>query len=171
MVQQFMVRGQHGPVEVLLDWRMFGLKIHYNTTAPGHVTWMGQERLLYKERDFTMGQFRGFVHGVVGAARELMTGLLCQPDRGQWPAIPWDRLFDNPAEGTPGWSFLQDRRTPWPVAGGPGWWTGWPGHSSPRGPSAPTSSGSTSSRWPGSRRSWRWPCTLPAARPRGPRSC
>lgn len=57
MVQKFMVRGQHGPVEVLLDWRTFGLKIHYNTTTPGHVTWMGQERLLYKEMDFTMGQF------------------------------------------------------------------------------------------------------------------
>ncbi|KAL4947032.1 hypothetical protein BDW69DRAFT_199948 [Aspergillus filifer] len=56
MVQQFMVCGQHGPVEVLLDWRTFGLKIHYNTTAPGHVTWMGQERLLYKQMEFTMGQ-------------------------------------------------------------------------------------------------------------------
>ncbi|KAL4732835.1 hypothetical protein BDV11DRAFT_215147 [Aspergillus similis] len=70
MVQRFMVRGQHGPVEVLLDWRTYGLKIHYNTTAPGHVTWMGQERLLYKQMDFTMGQFRSFVHGVVGAAQE-----------------------------------------------------------------------------------------------------
>ncbi|KKK20707.1 hypothetical protein AOCH_006962, partial [Aspergillus ochraceoroseus] len=86
MVQQFMVRGQHGPVEVLLDWRTFRLKIHYNTTAPGHVTWMGQEWLLYKEMN-------------------------------QWPAIPWDQLFDNPTEATPGWSFLQDARTRWPVAG------------------------------------------------------
>ncbi|KAL4732955.1 hypothetical protein BDV11DRAFT_214658 [Aspergillus similis] len=83
MVQRFMVRGQHGPVEVLLDWRTYGLKMHYNTTAPGHVTWMGQDRLLYKQMDFTMGQFRSFVHGVVGAARELMASLLCQPDRQQ----------------------------------------------------------------------------------------
>ncbi|KAL4789306.1 hypothetical protein BDV19DRAFT_383212 [Aspergillus venezuelensis] len=64
MVQKFMVRGQHGPVEVLLDWRTFGLKISYNTTTPGHVTWMGQERLLYKEMNFTMGEFRGFMHGL-----------------------------------------------------------------------------------------------------------
>ncbi|CBF82248.1 predicted protein [Aspergillus nidulans FGSC A4] len=100
MVQKFMVRGQHGPVEVLLDWRTFGLKIHYNTTTPGHVTWMGQERLLYKEMDFTMGH------------------LLCQPNQEQWPPIPWHQLFDNPTKGTPGWSFLQDPRTPWPVTGG-----------------------------------------------------
>ncbi|KAL4972107.1 hypothetical protein BDW66DRAFT_154999, partial [Aspergillus desertorum] len=118
MVQRFMVRGQHGPVEVLLDWRTFGLKITYSTTAPGHVTWMGEEKLLYKEISFTMGKFRGFVHGLVGAAREIMGGLLFEPDRDKWPAIPWDALFDNPTEGTPGWSFLQDQRTTWPVAGG-----------------------------------------------------
>jgi hypothetical protein len=117
MVQRFMVRGQHGPVKVLLDWRTYGLKIHYNTTAPGHVTWMGQERLLYKQMDFTMGQFRSFVHGVVGGAQELMASLLCQPDRGQWPVIPWHSLFDNPTEGAAGWNFLQDSRTPWPVTG------------------------------------------------------
>ena len=117
MVQRFMVRGQHGPVEVLLDWRTFGLKIHYNTTAPGHVTWMGQERLLYKEMNFTISEFRGMIHGVVAAARELMAGLLYQPNQDQWPAIPWDQLFDNPTEGTPSWSFLQDQRTRRPVAG------------------------------------------------------
>jgi hypothetical protein len=80
MVQQFMVRGQHGPVKVLLDWHMYGLKIYYNTTAPGHVTWMGQEQLLYKQMDFTMGQFWSFVHGIVGGAQELMVSLLYQPD-------------------------------------------------------------------------------------------
>ncbi|KAL4788858.1 hypothetical protein BDV19DRAFT_383564 [Aspergillus venezuelensis] len=68
MVQKFMVHGQHGPVEVLLDWQTFGLKIHYNTTMPGHVTWMGQERLLYKEINFTMGKFHGIVHGMVPMA-------------------------------------------------------------------------------------------------------
>ncbi|KAL4947037.1 hypothetical protein BDW69DRAFT_199945 [Aspergillus filifer] len=83
MVRKFMVHGQHGPVEVLLDWRTFGLKIHYNTTAPGHVTWMGQERLLYKEMDFTMGEFRGFVHGLPPLA-----GAFCRTSgrHGRWPA-------------------------------------------------------------------------------------
>ncbi|MCN0155273.1 RecQ family DEAD/DEAH box helicase [Salinispora arenicola] len=117
MVGKFMVRGQHGPVEVLLDWRTYGLKVHYNTTAPGHVTWMGTERLLYKNLDFTMGQFRGMVHGLVQAARGLLGGLLCEPEPRQWPAIPWDGLFDNPSEATPGWSFLSDQRTQWPVPG------------------------------------------------------
>ena len=73
---------------MLLDWRTYGLKVHYNTTAPGHVTWMGTERLLYKNLDFTMGQFRGMVHGLVSAARGLLGGLLCELEPSQWPAIP-----------------------------------------------------------------------------------
>ncbi|KAL4984993.1 hypothetical protein BDW68DRAFT_190056 [Aspergillus falconensis] len=81
----------------------FGLKIHYNTTALEQVTWIGEEQLLYKEMEFTMGQFS---------------------DHDQWPAIPWDRLFDNPSKDIPGWSFLQDPHTPWPVAGGT-WLVDW----------------------------------------------
>ncbi|KAA8642687.1 uncharacterized protein ATNIH1004_009439 [Aspergillus tanneri] len=59
MVSQLMVRGTHIPMETLQDWRTYGLKIYYNTTAPGHVTWMQPDRLLYKHLQFTMGDFRG----------------------------------------------------------------------------------------------------------------
>ena len=63
-----MVYGQHSPVKVLLNWYMYRLKVHYNTMVPGYMTWMGQEWLLYKQMDFTMGQFCSFVHGMVVAA-------------------------------------------------------------------------------------------------------
>ncbi|KAL6228635.1 hypothetical protein BDW75DRAFT_246514, partial [Aspergillus navahoensis] len=76
MVRRFMVRGTHGPMQTLLDWRTYGLKIHYNTTAPGHVTWMGQEQLLYQQVQFTMSKFRGFVHGLVGATRTMLGEML-----------------------------------------------------------------------------------------------
>ncbi|KAH3536963.1 hypothetical protein KXW20_002161, partial [Aspergillus fumigatus] len=59
----FMIRGTHGPMETLLDWRTYGSKVHYNHTAPGHVTWMGEDQLLYQQMAFTMGDFRGFIHG------------------------------------------------------------------------------------------------------------
>ena len=118
MVRRFMVRGTHGPMQTLLDWRTYGLKVHYNTTAPGHVTWMGQERLLYQQVQFTMGGFRGFVHGLVQASRALLGELLQEADLAAGlPVIPWDGLFDDPAEQTPGWSFLRDSRTAWPVDG------------------------------------------------------
>ncbi|KAL4922939.1 uncharacterized protein BDV17DRAFT_285799 [Aspergillus undulatus] len=63
--------------------RIFSLKISYSTTSPGHVTWIGQERLLYKEIDFTMGKFYNFVHRLVGAARELIAGSAYYMARGQ----------------------------------------------------------------------------------------
>jgi hypothetical protein len=71
MMHQFMIRGTYGPMETLLDWRIYGLKVHYNSTSPRHVTWMGEDQLLYQQIAFTMGDFRGFVHGLATAAREI----------------------------------------------------------------------------------------------------
>ena len=38
MVRRFLVRGSHGPMQTLLDWRTYGLWVHYNSTTPGHIT-------------------------------------------------------------------------------------------------------------------------------------
>ncbi|KAH1479888.1 hypothetical protein KXX06_005291, partial [Aspergillus fumigatus] len=110
MMHQFMIRGTHGPMETLLDWRTYGLKVHYNHTAPGHVTWMGEDQLLYQQMAFTMGDFRGFIHGLVTAAREIL-GYLCMQDHAQMPAIPWTALYDDPSQSQAGWNFVQDART------------------------------------------------------------
>ncbi|KAL2823519.1 hypothetical protein BJY01DRAFT_256609 [Aspergillus pseudoustus] len=130
MVRGFMIRGSHGPMQTLLDWRMYGLKVHYNSTALGHVGWIGDNKLLYKEVHFSMGAFRGFVHGLVGSARELLREILYISPLdnitsttsttaiiGQFPAIPWSGLYDDPTQGKQGWCFLQDSRTWWPVDG------------------------------------------------------
>ena len=90
-------------MQMLLDWRMYGLKIYYNTMVPGYVTWIGQERLLYQQVQFIIGEFWGFIHGLVGATWILLGELLQEADLGLGlPAIPWDWLFNNPAEQTPG---------------------------------------------------------------------
>ncbi|KAI1521184.1 telomere-linked helicase 1, partial [Pyrenophora tritici-repentis] len=36
MMDRFMVRGSHSPMQWMLDLRTYGLKIHYNTTTRGH---------------------------------------------------------------------------------------------------------------------------------------
>ncbi|RHZ43206.1 uncharacterized protein CDV56_100941 [Aspergillus thermomutatus] len=77
------------------------LKVHYNTTAPGHVMWMGEDQLLYQQMQFTMGDFQGFIHGLM-------------------PPIPWTALYDDPSQSQRRWNFLQDARTQWPVDG-PRW--------------------------------------------------
>jgi hypothetical protein len=48
MMDRFMVRGSHGPMQWMLDLRTYGLKIYYNTTSRGYVEWMGGDELLYK---------------------------------------------------------------------------------------------------------------------------
>jgi hypothetical protein len=38
MVTRFMVRGSHTPIQWLLDLRSYGLKVHFNSSMPGHIT-------------------------------------------------------------------------------------------------------------------------------------
>jgi hypothetical protein len=72
MMDRFMVRGSHSPMQWMLDLRTYGLKVHYNTTSRGHVEWMGKDELLYKNLHFTMAQFRGIVHGMQAEAKQLL---------------------------------------------------------------------------------------------------
>ncbi|KAL1640735.1 hypothetical protein SLS61_010230 [Didymella pomorum] len=120
MMDRFMVRGSHSPMQWMLDLRTYGLKVHYNTTSRGHVEWMGKDELLYKNLHFTMAQFRGMVHGMQAEAKRILVEelLFCgEQTAGQVPPIPWEQLRDNPTDERPGWNFLQDHRTRMPVDG------------------------------------------------------
>ena len=120
MMDRFMVRGSHSPVQWMLDLRTYGLKIHYNTTSRGHVEWVGRDQLLYKSLQFTMAQFRSMVHGLaVESRRLLMDELLFSNSKSAAPvpSIPWESLRDNPTDDRPGWNFLKDHRTRMPADG------------------------------------------------------
>jgi superfamily II DNA helicase RecQ len=121
MMDKFMVRGSHSPMQWMLDLRTYGMKIHYNTTTRGHVDWKGQDELLYKELHFSMAQFRSMVHGLVTESRRLLIEelLFCsiKDPANQAPRVPWESMRDNPTDGRPGWNFLQDHRTRMPVDG------------------------------------------------------
>ncbi|KAJ5455492.1 uncharacterized protein N7458_003756 [Penicillium daleae] len=63
LTDTFIVRGTHTPMRWMLDLHTYGPRIHYSSTATGHMSWLGQDELLYKEVHFTMGDFRGYIHG------------------------------------------------------------------------------------------------------------
>jgi hypothetical protein len=118
LMAKFMVRGTYGPMQWILDLRTYRLKVHYNSTTPGHVGWMNQDQLLYKELNFSMGDFKGFIHGLVGATKQLLhEELLFATEGGSVPLIPWREIRDDPTQRGHGWSFLKDTRTQWPVEG------------------------------------------------------
>jgi hypothetical protein len=104
----------------LLDLRTYRIKIHYNTTQPGHITWHGVDELLYKDMQFTMRQFRGMVYRVVHEARRILTEELLYCPETTVPVIPWVTMRDNPTNELSQWNFLQDARTRWPIPGE--WW-------------------------------------------------
>jgi hypothetical protein len=46
------VRGTYSLMQWMLDLRTYRLKIYYNSTARGHVKWVGQDEMLYKDLQF-----------------------------------------------------------------------------------------------------------------------
>ena len=122
MVDQYMLRTSHGPMEWMLDLRTYGMKIMFSSTTPGYIDWHG-DQIMFKDIQFTMSQFRGMVHQVVHDMRERMLRKVLDigPHKeDQLPRIPWNDLRDDAANAQPGWSFVKDRRNPWPVDGE--WW-------------------------------------------------
>lgn len=107
-------------MQTLLDWHIYRLRVHYNSTMPSHIMWQGTNKLLYKELHFTIGDFRGFIHGLVEIIWELLDQLLLYTTNQPPPVIPWGRLYNNPIEGKAGWSFVCDSWMTWPVDGQ--WW-------------------------------------------------
>ena len=117
IMDKFMIRGSHSPMQWMLDLRSYGMKIGLNTTAAGHIQWEG-DQLLYKAFQFRLVDFRSMIHGLVGESKRLLVEdlLFCASASGL-PQVPWALLRDNPAEAKPGWNFLQDPRCQWPVKG------------------------------------------------------
>jgi hypothetical protein len=119
MMDEFMVRGSHGPMQWMLDLRTYGMKIHFNTTADGYIDW-DKDTVLYKKIQFSMGDFRGMVHGLVAETRRLLVEELMLTQDEELPTIPWRGLRDNPVNQEIGWNFIQDERNGLPVEGE--WW-------------------------------------------------
>jgi len=94
------------------------MKVSFSTTQPGHIGWVGRDRLLYKQLSFTIGDLRGWIHGLVKTLQDLLSSeLLLLPSATIAPVVPWATLADDPSEARAGWSFLQDSRTHWPLQG------------------------------------------------------
>ena len=121
MVRAFMTMAHDDqdpkPMQWLYRSRSYGFKIRYTTTAEGKIQWIGDD-VLYPKIRFSMSQFRGMIHGLVGEAREelfeklmvVRVGADQEVDMKQVPPIHWDRMVDQPSETRVGWSFLDDER-------------------------------------------------------------
>jgi RecQ family ATP-dependent DNA helicase len=121
LVHAFMTMAHDGkdpkPMQWLYRSRSYGFKIRYTTTAEGKIQWIGDD-VLYPKIRFSMSQFRGMIHGLVGEAREelfeklmvVRVGADQEVDMKQVPPIHWDRMVDQPSETRVGWSFLDDER-------------------------------------------------------------
>ena len=122
VVKRFMTIREFGgrvtPMDRLLRQRTYGMRIRYTTKAEGRVSWNGK-RILIDNKQFDMDDIRTVVHGLLETARErLYRDLMFVDNEGQQaPAIDIEKLADNPAEMSEGWSFLEDARNEFPIEG------------------------------------------------------
>ena len=115
MTDAFMIRGSQCSMQWILDRRAYGMKIHYTSTAEGHIDWVG-DQIRYKGIEFDMDQLRSMVDGLVGQAYQAMEEVLMVPEQTT-PPIPWSPLRDDPTREGMGHNFVYDERNPWPVDG------------------------------------------------------
>ncbi|KAK5706931.1 hypothetical protein LTR97_001923 [Elasticomyces elasticus] len=82
------------------------------------------ERLLIDNVSFSIDDIRSVVHGLVETVQQALARnlLMIEPAGHDWkpaslPAFSMEKLFNNAAELSAGWSFLRDARTEWVVDG------------------------------------------------------
>jgi superfamily II DNA or RNA helicase len=117
-VTRYMFRGTFTPFDWMYELRAYGMKAAFSTNQEGLVEWDG-ETLLYGQLQFSMDDFRAFVHGLHHAVRALLETelLLARTARLDSPAVLLAPLRDDPRQASAGWCFLQDRRNQFPVEG------------------------------------------------------
>jgi len=95
------------------------MKIRYMTKGEAGISWQG-ERICIDKISFTMGDIRSVIHGLHAMAERRLSKdiLMIEDDKTTViPKVNLDRLFDNAAEMTEGWSFLRDTRNEWGING------------------------------------------------------
>lgn len=102
LVDLFIIRRTNGSVQWWLDIYIYGRTIFINIFSEGYIGWKSGDKLLYKQIHFTIGNFRGFVHRLVGQIQQQLVHELMFCGNQKSPAIPWDYLYDNVIQSTAG---------------------------------------------------------------------
>jgi hypothetical protein len=115
MQERFMVYNTRSPMNWIQKLRAYGKKISDTTTGLGHITWTEDgEELSYKGLKLSMTGLKGFVLQQINTAGAQLRSLLCmhleEDAIAPLPDLKLERLKDNAALKTPGWSFLRDPR-------------------------------------------------------------
>ena len=82
----------------MLSLQTYGLKIHYNISVEGRVTWIDGHILGYGNKQFSVARFRSMIHELISQTKRLLLqDLLLLDDNSAVPMIPWDALRETRA--------------------------------------------------------------------------
>ncbi|KAK3620044.1 hypothetical protein LTR22_025756 [Elasticomyces elasticus] len=136
MVKRFMTLVQFdgiiSPMDRIMHQKTYGMKVRFNTKGEGRVAWQDEDRIKIDKISFTMGDIRTIVHGLNESARERLVhdlmfievrereegrGEESRHDKARLPALDLKQIYDNEAEVSEDYSFLDDVRNKFEVNG------------------------------------------------------
>ncbi|KAK4897073.1 hypothetical protein LTR49_028043 [Elasticomyces elasticus] len=126
MVKRFMTLVQFdgiiSPMDRIMHQKTYGMKIRFNTKAEGRVAWQDEDRIKIDKISFTMGDIRTVVHGLNESVRERLVHDLMFINAARSPALDLRQIYDNEAEMSEDYSFLDDVRNKFEVDGNHWMW-------------------------------------------------
>lgn len=120
MVRKFICRvsdgrsNQPGPIDQILETRIYGIYIRFNITASGYID-QNKDQLQFKRTRLGIGQLADIIYTLVDEARVLlgelaMVGEDSKSGTGPLLTIPQGRVEDDNSDKYVGYSFLRDSR-------------------------------------------------------------
>lgn len=96
---------------------MYSIKVFFNILAKGYIRQKSRDKLLYKQIYFTIGDFQGFIYGLVGRIWQQLVEELILSGKTILLVILQDDLYDDLMQNALGQSFICDLYTQWLVQG------------------------------------------------------
>ncbi|KAI4192308.1 MAG: hypothetical protein LQ350_008675 [Teloschistes chrysophthalmus] len=115
----WLVSSGHTPFAHLLALRSYGRRVRNCTTSQGFIQWSDDlSSLTFKDIEFNLDRFRGFLHIELDLLQDELAQLLLVDRSGEEAALEppvsglqdldLEKLQDNPAKRDVGWSFIQE---------------------------------------------------------------
>ena len=72
IIDRFIIRDSHIPIDWLFDLRIYGINIARNTITTGQIDWNNNQISYDGQISFFISDFRGFIHGLIASTRFIL---------------------------------------------------------------------------------------------------
>ena len=115
IIDRFIIRDSHTPIDWLLNLRVYDINITRNTITTNQIDWNNNQISYGEQISFSISDFRGFIHGLIVFTRSIFFKNLLfdhlSKSTSEIFSISWSIIFDNSLNFISFFNFLNDSRT------------------------------------------------------------